>query len=153
MYSSLTASFHQPIGVLATKGSIPCTIMAKLIITAIIAVEKHGGIVDATVCDGAQNNRGIWKLFGIRSQAAHEKLENSKNSEHEETEDRIVCSFVNSTTPEDSNRRVYVISDVPHLFKCVRNNMVDHVEKSFEVHESNDFLIFFHFIRCIVSFW
>lgn len=131
MFSSLTASFHQPIGVFATRGSTPCEIMAKLIITAIISIEKHGGIVDATVCDGAQNNRGIWKIFGVRAKATHEQLEESEKNG--ETDDRIVCSFVNPATPEDSGRKIFVISDVPHLFKCVRNNIVNHTEQSLEV--------------------
>lgn len=38
MLFSLTASFHQPIGVFATKGAAPCSIMTKLLITAIISV-------------------------------------------------------------------------------------------------------------------
>lgn len=127
MYSSLTASFHQPIGVFATQGAAPCEIMAKLIVTAIIAVEKHGGIIDALVCDGAQNNRGIWKIFGIEAKPVKNKL-TSKN-------DEIVCSFVQPGSGLNNTRKIYVTSDVPHLFKCVRNNLFGHVEKSFEVKE------------------
>lgn len=125
MYSSLTASFHQPIGVFATSSAAPCEIMAKLIVTAIIAVEKHGGIIDALVCDGAQNNRGLWKIFGIEAKPVTNQLTSKK--------DEIVCSFVQPTCGTNNPRRIFVISDVPHLFKCVRNNLYSHVEQSFEV--------------------
>lgn len=141
MYSSLTASFHQPIGVFATKGAAPCQIMAKLIVSAILAVEKHGGIVNALVCDGAQNNRGIWKIFGIRADAVKDKT-TSKN-------DEIVCSFANSANTTDLDEsstasKIFVISDVPHLFKCIRNNLAGHVEKTFEV-KLNVVFVSFHF--------
>lgn len=125
MFSSLTASFHQPIGVFATQGAAPCEIMAKLIVTAIIAVEKHGGVVDALVCDGAQNNRGIWKIFGIEANPVKNESTNKK--------DEIVCSFMQPASDTNNQRRVFVISDVPHLFKCVRNNFFSHIEQSFEV--------------------
>lgn len=118
MYSSLTASYHQPIGVFAAQ-TTPCEIMAKLLVTAIIAVEKHGDVVDAVVCDGAQNNRGIWKIFGI--QAKPVKDENTSNN------DEITCSFLNPAAENNSDRQIFVISHVPHLFKCIRNNLINHV--------------------------
>lgn len=124
MFSSLTASFHQPIGVFATKGAIPCEINPKLILSAIIAIEKHGGIIDATVCDGAQNNRGIWTIFGIQANPVVNKS-TSKN-------DEIICSFAH---PSGNASNIFVISDVPHLFKCIRNNLFGHIEQNFEVNE------------------
>lgn len=128
MFSSLTASFHQPIGVFATRGAAPCQIMAKLIISAVMAIEKHGGKVEAIICDGAQNNRGLWKIFGIQAKPVKDKTKSNN--------DEIVCSFLNPLTNLENTsngRKIYVISDVPHLFKCIRNNLVGNKEKSFEV--------------------
>lgn len=122
MFSSLTAPFHQPIGCFATSGAAPSEILVKLIITAILAVEKHGGFVHALVCDGAQTNRGIWKVFGATANVL---------------EPEVVCCFNNpadenceTADPEDE-RKIYIVSDVPHLFKCIRNNLYAH--QTFEV--------------------
>lgn len=106
MFSSLKASFHQPIAFFATKGACPAMILAKLIITAIAQLEKHGAKVQAIVCDGAQTNRGLWKEFGLKAEAGKQ----------------VVCSFPNPIET-DSLRRINFVSDVPHLFKCVRNKL------------------------------
>ena len=105
MFSSLSERFHQPIGIFTSKNSTPSSQLAQLIVTAIIAVEKAGGKVMALVCDGAKTNRGIWKHFGI----------NGKVNED------VVCSFENPY--EGADRKIYIISDVPHLLKCIRNNL------------------------------
>lgn len=106
MFSSLKASFHQPIAFFATKGACPAIILAKLILTAIIQLEKHGARVQAVVADGAQTNRGLWTQFGLKANVDKE----------------VVCSFPNPMETT-SLRRVNFISDVPHLFKCVRNKL------------------------------
>ena len=103
MFSSLRAKFNQPIGVFASK-TTSSLILAKLILAAITSVENAGGKVIATVCDGAQTNRGVWKEFGISGKVNR----------------KIKHSFPN---PVAENREICVISDVPHLFKCIRNNL------------------------------
>lgn len=109
MYSSLAHTFHQPIGMFACKGATPSSKLASLVTTAIIAVEKAGGKVHALVCDGASTNRGIWPQFGIQSKVNQP----------------VKSSFSN---PFDENREIYIISDVPHLIKCIRNNLYDRRE-------------------------
>lgn len=57
----------------------------------------------AMVCDGAQTNRNVWKQFGIIG-----------------TVEKTVPCFDH---PTEDNRKIYAFSDVPHLFKCIRNNL------------------------------
>ncbi|KAH6944769.1 hypothetical protein HPB50_004973 [Hyalomma asiaticum] len=67
-------------------------------------LEKAGAIVDGIVCDGASTNRKMWSELGVNG-----KLDETKHLfEHPMCEDR----------------KVYVFSDVPHLFKCIRNRLL-----------------------------
>ncbi|EEC05046.1 hypothetical protein IscW_ISCW004549, partial [Ixodes scapularis] len=69
-----------------TKG----TVLAQLILKAVLLLEDAGAFMDAIVCDGAATNRSMWKQFGVTGE-----LEGAKNS------------FVNPA-----------FSDAPHLIKC-----------------------------------
>ena len=104
IFSGLKESFHQPVGMFASRGTTPSVQLSKLVIAAITAIEKAGGKVMAIVSDGAQTNRNVWTEFGIRGKVDEE----------------TVYSFTN---PFVNSRQVFVISDVPHLFKCIRNNL------------------------------
>ena len=119
MFSSLKTKFNQPIGVFASHNSTNSLQLAKLILAAIASIENAGGMVMGMVCDGAQTNRGVWSEFGI-------------NGKLNET---IVCSFDNPV----ADRQIYVISDVPHLFKVIRNNLFN--RKKFTVRIN----LIFHF--------
>ncbi|KAH6948621.1 hypothetical protein HPB50_025400 [Hyalomma asiaticum] len=67
-------------------------------------LEKAGAIVDGIVCDGASTNRKMWSELGVNG-----KLDETKHFfEHPMCEDR----------------KVYVFSDVPHLFKSIRNRLL-----------------------------
>ena len=112
MFSSLTTKFSQPVGFFASHGPTKSVQLAKLVITAISAIEKARGKIMVMVCDGAQTNRKVWTEFGIKGKVG------------EETK----CFF---THPMDEKRKVYVISDVPRLFKCIRNNLC--ARKKFKV--------------------
>lgn len=92
----------------ASKGATAAKILAKLILTAILVLENHGAKVVALVCDGAQSNRGLWKEFGIKA----------------EVNEPVVCSFANPAVDEEDDRQIFMISDVPHLFKCARNRLL-----------------------------
>ena len=102
--SSLGENYLQPIGCFASRGPTRGTTLAKLIIQAILLLEKAGGRVSAIVCDGARTNRKMWKEFGISG-----KLGSTR-------------SFF--TNPFDSDQKIYALSDVPHLFKCIRNRLL-----------------------------
>lgn len=66
-------------------------------------LENSGGKVVGLTSDGATTNRNLWKELGVSGGE-----ENFKNF------------FEN---PYDSNRNIFVFSDVPHLMKTVRNRL------------------------------
>lgn len=112
MYSSLAHKVHQPIAMFASVGATPHHILALLMITAIIKLEKIGAKVHGIVCDGASTNRAMWEQLGINGKCGEE----------------IKCSFPN---PYFESRQVFFFSDVPHIFKCIRNNLYE--RKTFKV--------------------
>lgn len=63
---------------------------------AIILLESFGCFIDGIICDGAATNQKMWKELEISG-----KLGEVQNY------------FI---YPAQENRKVYVFSDVPHLF-------------------------------------
>lgn len=115
-FSSLRTNFVQPIGMFMSRGPTDGAQLTKLILAAIVLLEKAGGRINAIVCDGASPNRKVWTNLGCKAQINQE----------------IVNSFDNPADVDDSDvdetdgeprtkRQVYVLSDSPHLIKCVRN--------------------------------
>lgn len=78
--------------------------MAQLILEAVALLENSGILVDCIVSDGAQWNRGMWKEFGVN--------EANPSCEH-------FC---------DETRRLYFVSDFPHLIKNVWTWTLSHYE-------------------------
>jgi len=72
---------------------------------AIILLEKSGAFVDGLVCDGAATNRKMWTIFGVSG-----------------IKDNVKHYF---THPLMDDRKVFVFSDVPNLFKNIRNRLHD----------------------------
>lgn len=89
----------------ASKGPTKGTLLAQLLIQCIVKLEQAGVFVDGVVCDGASTNRSMWKQLGISGALGS-----------------VVNAFEH---PLDSSRKVYVLSDTPHLFKCIRNPLYD----------------------------
>lgn len=102
-FSSLGENYFQTIGCFGAKGATGGTTLAKLILQAILLLEKSGAKVDGIICDGATTNRKMWREFGISGTLG------SMNN-----------FFKN---PFDENRKIYAFSDMPHLFKCIRNRL------------------------------
>ncbi|KAH7980106.1 hypothetical protein HPB49_013075 [Dermacentor silvarum] len=87
----------------ASRGAAKGTDLSQLVLQAIVMLENAGAIVDGIVCDGASTNRKMWTELGVSG-----KLDTAKHVfEH----------------PMDEDRKVYVFSDVPHLFKCIRKTI------------------------------
>ena len=103
-FSSLGENYFQTIGCFGSKGPTRGTTLAKLILQAISLLEKSGAKKDCIICDGAKTNRKMWQEFGISG-----KLGAVKNF------------FKN---PFDEKRKIYAFSEVPHLFKCIRNRLI-----------------------------
>jgi len=68
-------------------------ILQKLVLEAILLLEKSGLYVHIVVTDGGSWNRGMWKLFGI-------------------DEDNVGCEH-----PIDQKRRLWFALDFSHLIK------------------------------------
>ena len=97
MYQSFMTGQVQTLGCFLSKGSASGTVLHKLLIKCILLSENAGLLVDIVTFDGASWNRAMWKLFGVKEQV------------------------VSITHIADVNRRLWFISDFPHLIKCLRN--------------------------------
>ena len=75
--------------------------MHHIVIEAVILLENSGLFVDVVTTDGASWNRKMWSEFGI-------------------SEKNVSCAHVC-----DPERRLWFISDFPHLMKNVRNCITD----------------------------
>jgi len=47
--------------------NITGTILAQLVLKAIMMLEGSGCFIDGIICDGAATNRKVWTQFGIRN--------------------------------------------------------------------------------------
>lgn len=101
LFQPLDDTYTQPIAVFASKGPVKGVVLTKLIIKAIILLEAAGAKVHGVVSDGANPNRNFWKQVGVSG-----NIKDPNNS---------------FTHPLDDNRKIFVFSDVPHLYKCIRN--------------------------------
>ncbi|KAK3919871.1 Transposable element P transposase [Frankliniella fusca] len=90
----------QTIACFLSKGNANSDELTKLILEATILLEKSNLLVDGVITDGASWNRSMWIKFGIN--------EDNPSAEH----------------PCDPTRRLWFLSDFPHLLKCMRNCLV-----------------------------
>lgn len=104
MFAPLVGKWTQILGVFATSSNVNGNLLAKILVEAVVIAEKAGLFVDFISCDGATWNRKMWRQFGIGASSK-----------------KIQCS---ADHPVDSKRRLYFISDFPHLIKCLRNKYV-----------------------------
>ncbi|RLU26632.1 hypothetical protein DMN91_000428 [Ooceraea biroi] len=103
MLQSITYSYTQPIAVFASKKPVKSEELAKLLIKAIIFVEKNGAQIHGVIADGAATNVKMWSLLGVSG-----AMRNTKTS---------------FTHPVDKDRKVFVFSDTPHIIKNIRNRL------------------------------
>ena len=103
MFQSLTEKYTQPIAVFASNKAVSGDDLAKIVLKAICLLEKAGALINGVIGDGASTNRKMWKNLNINS-----------------TIDNIRSHF---NHPLDDNRKVFMFSDTPHLFKCIRNRL------------------------------
>ncbi|XP_063215925.1 uncharacterized protein LOC134538424 [Bacillus rossius redtenbacheri] len=97
-------NWGQVVGVYLTKNAAPGNVLTNLVLDAIVKLDAAGLFVDCVVCDGATTNRSMWKKFGIGIK-----------------DEKKVCNSVTHPCSETGDRKLYFISDGPHLFKCIRN--------------------------------
>ena len=99
MFQPFSGSWIQPIGCFLSRGAATSDELYPIILESIVLLENSGLKVNAVVSDAAQWNRGMWALFGI-------------------TEEKVHCEHL-----FDVNRKLWFISDFPHLIKNLRNWM------------------------------
>ncbi|XP_057341611.1 uncharacterized protein LOC130678434 isoform X1 [Microplitis mediator] len=101
MFQPFEGDWVQVIGCFLSRSATVSDILHKLIIECVLLLENAGFKVDAVTCDGAQWNRGAWKLFGIEDY-------------------KFSCQH-----PHDPSRRLWFISDFSHLLKNFRNKIME----------------------------
>lgn len=118
MFQPLADSYTQPIAVFASKNPVKGNELAKLVIKAIVYLEKTGAKIHGVIADGAATNAKMWSVLGVSG-----------------SKDDIKTWF---THPVDDERQVFVFSDIPHVLKNIRNRLFNK-EK---LRVSSNFLIF-----------
>ncbi|XP_074095556.1 uncharacterized protein LOC141525115 isoform X1 [Cotesia typhae] len=100
MYQPFQGNWVQVVGSFLSRNSVTSAILHKLLIECIVLLENAGFYVDVVTSDAAQWNRGAWTLFGFK--------DGQCSCDHP-------CNF---------DRRLWFISDFPHLIKCFRNKIM-----------------------------
>lgn len=103
-FSSLCENYFKPIRCFAAKSATNGVTLAKLIVQAILLLKHAGAKVTGIICDGAKPNRRVWKKFGITGEFG-----------------AVKHFFYNL---HDESRKIFVLSNTPYLFKCIRNRFL-----------------------------
>ncbi|KAH9365522.1 hypothetical protein HPB48_010478 [Haemaphysalis longicornis] len=69
MFQPLSGSWHQILGVFASKGNVKAPLLSKIVMEAVLLAENAGLKVDNVTCDGASWNLAMWQKFGISATA------------------------------------------------------------------------------------
>lgn len=104
LFQPLTGSWHQILGVFASRGNVKAELLSKIVMEAMLLTEQVGLKVDFVTADGASWNRSMLRKFGIPGSSASIK----SSVPH----------------PVEEGRRLFFISDFPRLVKCVRNGFI-----------------------------
>lgn len=96
----LTVHFLKTIGYFLSNRNTNGKILSELVVEAIKLLGQAGFFVHAVTSDGATWNRNFWKRLGVK-----------KNE--------ISCPH-----PFNDESYLHMISDFPHLMKCMRNSIV-----------------------------
>ncbi|KAG0443319.1 hypothetical protein HPB47_015050, partial [Ixodes persulcatus] len=98
-------SWVQPIASFATRNAALGVVLANIVMKAIAQLSKQNAVVIA-ISDGASTNKAMWSKFGISGKfhAPKHKVEH----------------------PLEPNQDLYLLCDVPHVIKCIRNHLLRH---------------------------
>lgn len=100
----------QPIACFACTNAASGPLLQEIVLKAIVLLHNNNAIVKSTVCDGCTSNKNLMSLLGISGEESSEKCES--------------FSFLH---PLDERIKIYWLTDVPHLLKCMRNHVLNHV--------------------------
>lgn len=70
MFQPLSGSWHQILGVFASRGNVKAPLLSKIILEAVVLAENAGLRVDYVTSDGASWNRAMWHRFGVSGSAS-----------------------------------------------------------------------------------
>ncbi|XP_043478297.1 uncharacterized protein LOC122508805 isoform X1 [Leptopilina heterotoma] len=97
MFQPFKGNFVQTVGCFLSRGSANGSVLHKIVLEGVALAEEASLFIDAVVTDGATWNRNMWKNF------------------------RISEKCVSAPHPCDVKRRLWFLSDYPHLAKSLRN--------------------------------
>lgn len=95
----------QPLAVFPSRNAASGELLHRILIKAIMTLQHYGANVTSVVCDGAQTNKTVWRKCGIGIFG-----------------DKVVNKM---SHPGDPDKDIHFMSDPPHIFKCIRNQMLD----------------------------
>ncbi|XP_049519232.1 uncharacterized protein LOC125943768 [Dermacentor silvarum] len=104
LFRPFLGGWSQTVGSFCASGATPGSIVAKLLLQCIVPLSNAGVVVDAVTCDNSTSNQSALRSLGISGD-----INNTKNT------------FQHPCAP---SRLVYVVIDPPHVFKCIRNNLL-----------------------------
>lgn len=103
MFQPLADTYTQPIAVFASKNPVKGEELTKLVVKAIIYLERSGAKIHGVIADGAATNAKMWSMLGVSGAMGNTKTW--------------------FTHPVDEERKVFVFSDAPHVIKNIRNRL------------------------------
>ncbi|XP_064479601.1 uncharacterized protein LOC135392825 [Ornithodoros turicata] len=103
LFRPFLGGWSQTMGTFCTAGAAPGSVLAKLILQYIIPLTNATVLVQAITCENSTTNQAPLRALGISA------------------EGDPVTSFEHPTVPD---MKVTCIIDVPHIFKCIRNNLL-----------------------------
>lgn len=90
----------------ATHGAAPGSVLHLILMKAIVALHKVDAIVSNMVSGGNQTNKSAYKAFWVSGKMGEVK-----------------CWIEH---PMEPHEKMYMLFDVPHLYKCIRNHLFSH---------------------------
>lgn len=105
LFQPFKGQWFQAIGAFCTKGAAKGPELEKLTTEAILLLHKHGYYVDVITTDGGAWNRNMWTCYDV-SEAEVSSVNPAASGQDEEATGK-------------SARRLWFMSDFPHLIKSV----------------------------------
>ncbi|KAH8033710.1 hypothetical protein HPB51_015546 [Rhipicephalus microplus] len=104
LFRPFLGGWSQTVGTFCASGAAPGSIVAKLLLQCIVHLTNAGVVVDAVTCDNSTSNQSALRSLGVNGDM--HKLQTC--FEH----------------PCEPSKQVHVVIDPPHIFKCIRNNLL-----------------------------
>jgi len=120
----------------ASKNATPGTVLATLVLCAIIEIENAGGFVDGLTCDGGSNNRRMWTEFGISGKLNVLKSNTNMKNIFASNQNATNVSLDDHNNTEDLRSNETIVLNDSHF-------IVNHNIESWDENEKK----FFHYFK------